>query len=476
MPSADNGLHELRDIVSAEIAATASTQRPNLITGFYESLRAVARSMDADNPPPPAPPPGTFVPSYRLPDPGPAVADYFSCAEAAWRPFGSYADQALTLLDLTRDPGTNTTKTYPSLLIVARAVEHIRLHGEPVILFTPTSANKGVALRHAVQRALACGLARPQELRVVVLAPKAAAGKLRADRLSRDAGLAALNPVLVYDSPVAEDVKALGRAFVAEHAESVWRGTGARLWFTLDLANYVLADVSRALFEHAVCPVDEADRPRTHVHAVSSAFGMLGYHRGRRLLEDAGISSADRRPHTLLVQHLNTPHMVLDVLFGAFDRSAMPAYRRDPADGRYHQHEDRHFPAVTADPQEVLDPTFYTREPATAKTMSGIIAEHGGDGIVVSALECLERYPLLRGHLEDAGLPVPQDPGRVREWSLAMALTGVMNAIDRGLVKQDHDLVVHGSGWYTAESYTPLGAQARDVATAADIARIVRGG
>ncbi len=448
--------------VQTEISAQRGKDRVNLITDFYETLRAVAQTMDA----------GTS-PSFALPELTPAVREFYAPAEASWQPFGTYRDQPLTLLNLAGDPGTHTTKTFPSLLIVARAVEHIRRHGEPVVLFTPTSANKGVALRHAVQRALACGLATPDQLRIVVVAPKSSAGKLRADRLSADPELAARNPVLLHSSPAADDVKLLARRFADEYAASFEKRTGARLWFTLDLANYLLADVSRALFENAVAPVDTADRPRTHAHAVSSAFGMLGYHRGRDLLESAGLSAAGRRPHTLLVQHLNTPHMVLDVLFRDFDRSAVPRFRRQDPDGLFHQDIDPHFPAVTAYPEEVLDSTFYTRRPATARRMSELIAEHGGDGIVVSKQECLQRYEQIAGHLETAGLPTPADPADVREWSLAMALCGVLNAIDRDLVKDDHEIVVHGSGWYTAADYTPL-TDFHEAATPADVARILR--
>ena len=57
------------------------------------------------------------------------------------------------MLDLTGNPGTHTTKTFASLLIVARAVEYIRRTGEKVVIFSPTSANKGTALRDAVLRA-----------------------------------------------------------------------------------------------------------------------------------------------------------------------------------------------------------------------------------------------------------------------------------------------------------------------------------
>ncbi len=377
------------------------------------------------------------------------------------------------MLNLGSNPGTHTTKTFPSLLIVARAVEHIRRYGEPVIIFTPTSANKGTALRDAVHRTIACNLVSPDQLRVVVLAPQATAPKLRHSGLSANSMLATLNPVLVLDSPVPEDVKALGLRFVEEYAGEVFRKTGARVWYSLDLRNYLLADVARALFEHSVSSLDTAERRRTHAHAVSSAFGLLGYHRGRQYLEANGVSSAARRPHTLLIQHLGTPDMVLDTRYGTFDPSNLPRHRLDPATGRYHQDSDPHFPKVTDDPAETLDGTFYTHRPVTASVMTDIIKTHGGNGIAVSRHECEQRYPQLRDRLVSAGLVAPGDLADVREWSLLMALTGTLNAIDRGLVVPSHDVVVHGSGWYMASDYVPLGNAVTPVKTAADVARAV---
>ncbi len=52
-------------------------------------------------------------------------------------------------------------------------------------------------------------------------------------------------------------------------------------------------------------------------------------------------------------------------------------------------------------------------------------------------------------------MALPADPRAVREWSLVMAMTGVLNAIDRGLV-DERDILVHGSGSYAAGDYVPL--------------------
>ena len=105
---------------------------------------------------------------------------------------------------------------------------------------------------------------------------------------------------------------------------------------------------------------------------------------------------------------------------------------------------------------EVLDRTFYTHRPATSPEMTGIIRAHGGDGIVVSAHECRDRYPQVRERLAAVGYRCPDDLGELREWSLLMALTGALNAVDRDLIAADHEIVVHGSGWYTAADYRVL--------------------
>ncbi|MFD7168150.1 DUF6002 family protein [Streptomyces violascens] len=442
------------DRLDAGVVPTASAVHTgNLITDFYDEIRELSAATWQQ---PVRDDPARFGVGGALPDLTPAVRQYFEAAEVSWHEVGRYRDHQLMLLNLARNPGTNTTKTFASLLIVARAAEFVRQHGEPVVIFSPTSANKGTALRDALARAVACGLVEPEELRVVVLAPAANAAKLRTDTLSADSRLAELNPLLTYDGPVAENVKVLGRRFVDDYAAPLHRRHGRHLWYSLDLDNYLIADVGRALFENAVAPVDKADRHRTHAHAVSSAFGLLGYHFGRDLLERSGKSDPMRRPHSLLVQHLGTPDMVLHLQHGDFDRNRVPQYRPDPATGEYQQRSDLHFPLRTCHPGEVLDPTFYTRRPTTANRMTDIIKRYGGSGVVVSGLECRERYADLTPLLADAGFRVPDDPSAVREWSLMMAFTGVLNGIDRGLVDPAHDVVVHGSGWYSDEDMTPL--------------------
>jgi hypothetical protein len=455
-----------------ETRAAATTPSANLLTDFYDLLpEAVARCVP--NRDPVLDDPSSFSPGFALPELDSVVREFLSVATAGWQSLGEYAGHRLSLLDLTGNPGTGTTKTFASLLIVARAVEYIRRTGEPIVIVSPTSANKGVALRDAVLRAVEAGLVTPEQLRVVVLAPVSCRQKLRSSRLATDAELRALNPMLLYGAARADGVKALGRAYVDERAAAL-RDRGVNLWFTLELRNYLVADTARAYFEQRVDPTDAPGaRPRLHAHAVSSAFGLLGYHEGRALLEERGAASRATRPASLLVQHLSTPDMVISLRHGDFDAAHRPQYTPDPASGLFVQTADPRFPEVTYDPEEVLDPTFYTRGPVTSPAMNELIGTFGGDGVVVSLAECVHRYPLLRGLLGDH---LPADLRTLREWSLAMAATGVLNAVDRGLVEEERDIVVHASGSYTTADYEPLDASAMtEVASVEDIAAAVRG-
>ncbi|MEV2271296.1 DUF6002 family protein [Nonomuraea africana] len=442
----------------------------NLLVDFYDRMpRAIAACVDD---PAPAKGGSAFSPGFLLPELDAGVRDYLSVATASWQGLGTYGGHRLSLLDLTSNPGTGTTKTFASLLIVARAVEYIRRHGEPITIFSPTSANKGTALRDAVLRAIDAGLVEPDQLRVIVLAPESCLAKLRSSRLSTDPALRELNPVLVYTGPEAEEVKAIGRRFADKYTGD-FAAMGENLWYSLELGNYLVADTARAFFEHAVDPAGE--RPRLHAHAVSSAFGLLGYHRGRAVLEEDGLADVATRPASLLVQHLGTPDMVLNLRHGDFDRANLPVYSAD-GQGMYAQSADPRFPQVTYDPDEVLDPTFYTHRPATSPAMNELIARFGGDGIVVSLAECVARYPMLREMLAGTGCALPADLRTLREWSLVMAMTGVLNAVDRGLVEEDRDIVVHGSGCYSAADYRPLEPDAiTRVATVEDVAGAVLG-
>jgi hypothetical protein len=431
------------------------TRTGNLVLDFYDLMPEIVAHCVAD--PAPVHDPAAFTPGFALPQLDDAVRDYFAVATARWQPLREYRGHRVTLLDLATNPGTHTTKTYASLLIVARAVEHIRRTGRSILIFSPTSGNKGVALRDAVLRALDAGLATPEQLRIVTLAPATGRHKLRATRLSADPQLRALNPQLLYTGDDPEGVKALAREVVREHAAEFTRRRGVDVWFSLDLANYMVADAARALFEQQADPIDAATRPRLHAHAVSSAFGLIGYHTGRSLLEARGEAGVLSRPASLLVQHLAAPDMVLSLAQALRGSAQLPGYALDEASGLFRRDgDDPHFPVVTYDPAEVLDATFYTHRPPTSTAMNELIGRFGGEGIVVSLAECIQRYPQLRTWLAQSGARPPADLRELHEWSTVMAFTGVMNAVDRGLVAPDRDIVVHGTGSYAAGMYEPL--------------------
>jgi hypothetical protein len=455
------------------ILTSAVTSR-NLIVDYYDWLPLVIAASVDD--PAPVQEAERFSPGFDLPDLNDEVRRFFEVATAEWRSLAGYGTHGLFLLDLTRNPGSNSSKTLASLLIVARAVQHLRLTGEAVLIFSATSANNCVALRDAVERALAIGLARPDQLRIAVLAPAAWLDKLRSSELANDADLRRLNPVLIYRGEEARGVEALARRSVREHAAAALRA-GTRIWSSPRLQDHLVADSVRAFFEHEAAPTGGSSRGRVHAYAASSAFGLLGYNEGRTALEASGLASPDDRPSFLLVQHLGAPDMVLSLLHGSFDRAGVPAYTRDPATGLYEQCADVRFPRATFAVDELLDPTFSTHQPPTAAAVNALAGRFGGDGIVVSLHECLARYPRLQRWFEGLDRPLPVDFRTIREWSLVMALTGVMNAADRGLLPADHDVVVHGCGFYTASDYVPLERSATmDVNTVEDIVSALRAG
>jgi hypothetical protein len=410
-----------------------------------------------------------FAPPFRLPALEPAMRSYLSASASSVAELGTYSGRRISLLNLMGNPRTRTTKTFASLVMVARAVEHVRSTGERIMLLTPTSGNKGTALRDAVLRAIEHGLVHRDELGITTVVPSAATGKLWSSPLDARPELRARNPVAVYSGPERAGVKTIARQYSDAFAEELYARYGVRLWYTLDLANYRGADAVRYAIERDVLGPATSGR-RLHAHAVSSAFGLLGHVLGRRL---AGPAAADAPPSYFLVQHLETPDMVLHLHFGSTDRANLPRYALDGASGLYRQDSDARFPSSTFDPQECLEPTFYTHRPPTADEMTGVIRTQGGGGIVVSLHECLQRYGEIRTMVEPAGVHVPADPRRLKEWSLLMALTGVLNAVDRGLVDHEH-VVVHASGSYGDDDFTPIPAGHLDVAeTAHDLEPIV---
>jgi len=393
-----------------------------------------------------------FCPGFELPPVDEPSSRFFAACELAFVDLGVYRGKRLRLLDLMRNPRTRTTKTAASLVIVARAVEYLRRTGEQILLVSPSSGNKVTALRDAVLRAYETGLATPEQLGIVGIVPGGAAPKLWHSLLSENANLRVRNPVATFTGVDRADVKTLARTLVIQHGAALRAEHGVNLWYTLDIGNYLVADVIRACAEEEFLPPTDG---RLHVHAVSSAYGLLGHNLGARRL--AAARGAQPTAHYFLVQHLDTADMVLSLYFDSASRTNLPAYALDEATGLYRQDESPRFPSTTFDPTEILDPTFYTRQPPTSAEINPIIRERGGGGIVVSLHEVLQRYPLLRTMLRPGGIHLPADPRDLREWSLVMAFTGILNAIDRGLVPEE-DILLHGSGSYQVADFSPIPA------------------
>lgn len=446
-------------------APPAATLLKNALTHYDRDLRQTLTALERDRTD--ASGAGAegpvFSPAFRLPDPSPELERFFSVSDIAVTDLPSYRGHRLRLLDLMRNPATRTTKTLASLVIVARAVRHITDTGERVMIVTPSSANKATALRDAVHRAIHSGLVTADQLRIACVVPAQSTAKLWASPLSEDPALRRRNPLVVHAAEEPAAVKELAARFTATHAEQLWQRNGIRVWYTLDLDNYRAADLLRAFAERDLLPGGEDDvRTRTHVHSVSSAFGLLGHDLGHRTLAAGGHRLP--RARYFLVQHLGTPDMVLSLRHGSHDPANLPPYRYDATAGLYRQDTDPHFPATTFHPEEQLDPTFYTRRPVTSARMDPLIAAHGGGGVVVSLHECLSRYAEVRALLSAAGPELPADPRRLREWSLVMALTGTLNAADRGLLPDSDDVLIHGSGSYGDEDYRPVPEAHRTVA------------
>ncbi|MEC3977733.1 DUF6002 family protein [Amycolatopsis sp. H20-H5] len=437
--------------------SSASGVVHNALARYHEHIRAAARAvlaMRSDDLAIPLEPAETFPELTAVTDIG-----------------LEQIDQRTYLLDLMRNPGARTTKTMASLLMVSRAISHIRRTGERVLVLTPTSGNKGTALRDAIARAYATGLTTPQQLRMAMVVPEQSRAKLRACPLTDDTSLHSANPVAVAEVRDPADVKELCASVAASESQNLLDTKGFRIWYTLDLDNYRIADSARAFAEAELLPIGADSGPRLHAHAVSSAYGLLGYQLGVRVLADGagGLTAPARHAGLFLVQQLATPDMVTSLL-----GTKVPEYEYDPTTGYWRQESLPEFPATTDDPAETIDATFYTKAPATSIQINRIVAQHGGGGVVVSKRECLERFETVRGLAMNAGIAIDPNPERIREWSLVKVLTGVLVARERGLVAQHTDVVVHASGYYTDDLVPPL----RDehitrVRTAADVATLI---
>ena len=363
-------------------------ESPSLLERYYALIAECAAKYES------APTGDSFAPPMQLPKLDTRMSAFLSPATASMYELGEYQGYPLRLLDLRQNPNTQTTKTFASSIIVVRAICYIQETDRPVLLFSPSSGNKAVALRDAVARALAAGLVRPKQLRIATLTPAQTISKLRRSTLSEDPELRVLNPVFVLNHALPETVKQIGQNFQLlfhQHADGHFH-----LWNSLQLENYRVADQVRAFFDYEFGYAACANVRIAHAHSVSSAYGLLGYQSGIEALKERGYLTAD--PAFLLIQHLATCDMVLHALKNSFDRKAVPEYTMRQ-DGAWVQDVCAHFPLRTWSPNEVLEHTFYTHQPSTAIEMSKLISTGGGSGIIVSLLECFERYAQCRALL-----------------------------------------------------------------------------
>ncbi|UNZ19903.1 DUF6002 family protein [Streptomyces sp. 891-h] len=457
-------------------SAAPTGSRP--LTDHWDTVRTLVRALHERAATPAPPPPrdaAVFTPDGELPPLDGPLRAYLSAAAARVVRLPDHRGTRLHLLDLCAAPEARSAQSAGALLVVARAVHHARCTGERIALLAPSSGNAATALRDAVLRAQRCGLAHPDQVRVVALVPAGSRHKVADSALARHPELRRRNPLVFYHGSEPGSVHELAAAYCRERAHALRTGTGAALWYVRDPVDHRAADALRAFVEREALGAAGAGG-RAHAQAVATGSGLLGHRLGSTLLEPDGTDGAGRTGERdgrggaagrngtpaaryLLVQQLHTPDLVLHLLTGSFSREGVPPYAYDRARRLHHQPAggtpDPHFPRTAHHPQEILDPTFFTRAPATAPELSALVRTHGGDGIVVSRYECLARYPSLRAMLRPAGVELPADPARLGEWSLVMALTGVLNALDRGLLTEP-DVVVHGTGSYGVDDRPPV--------------------
>lgn len=400
------------DVITTDTGALAAQriQTPTpVIERYYDLIVSSAADFEVSSCD------DAFEPSMRLPALDPRMQAFLSVATAQFFEMGRYRGMPLRLFDLRQNANTQTTKTFASTLIVARAIRHIQDTGDSILLFSPSSGNKAIALRDAVLRALKAKLVHPEQLRIVTLTPVQTIGKLRRTELYDDPRLRALNPVFVLDTESPEAVKVVGQQFKGLFNRSPLGEL--KLWHSLRLENYRFSDQARAFFDFEHGDAWDIDRKTVHVHAVSSAYGLLGYCSGVEVLKQHKKQVST--PSFLLVQHLATSDMVLHLLDGNFEGASTPGYMQ-ASNGLWVQSESPHFPAATWSPDEILEPTFYTHIPPTAVEMTEQVRVNGGSGIVVSLYECMQRYSECAQFLADTPVRLPADPRDLKEWSLVI--------------------------------------------------------
>jgi len=429
---------------SAQVTLEVNTPI-SVLERYYDLIVSSATNFEVDHCS------DAFEPAMKLPQLDSRMQSFLSVATAQFFEIGCYRGIPLRLFDLRQNVSTQTTKTFASTLIVARAIRHIQDTGDSILLFSPSSGNKAIALRDAVLRALKAKLVHPEQLRIVTLTPSQTIGKIRRTELYDDDQLRALNPVFILDATSPEAVKVVGQQFKELFSHNPLGEL--KLWHSLRLENYRFSDQARAFFDFEYGDAWDTDRKTVHVHAVSSAYGLLGYCSGVEVLKQQNKPVST--PSFLLVQHLATSDMVLHLLDGNFEGASTPSYKQS-SNGLWTQSGSPYFPTTTWSPDEILEPTFYTHLPATATEMSGLVKANGGAGIVVSLYECMQRYSECAQLLTSTPVKLPADPRDLKEWSLVMALTGCLNAIDRQLLIGMDGCTIHASGSYCRQDYEAM--------------------
>ncbi|MGP3987954.1 DUF6002 family protein [Streptomyces sp. 3N207] len=424
------------------------------LTRHWDTVRALVRALhEGTAAAEPAAPqdPAAFTPDGELPPLDGPLRSFLAPAAARVVRLPDYRGTRLHLLDMCHGPGSRSVQSGGALVMVARAVQHVRRTGQDVTLLAPSSGNRATALRDAVLRAQQCGLAGPDQVRVVSLVPACSRHKVADSALARHPQLRRRNPLVVYHGSEPGAVHELAAAYCRERARTLRTGTGTALWYVHDPVDQRAVDALRAFVERDALGAAPA-AGRVHAQAVATGSGLLGHRLGSTLVDPEGAAGPASARY-LLVQQLHNPDLVLHLLTGSFSREGVPPYKYDRA-RRVHRQPpeslDPRFPPTTHSPEEILEPTFFTRAPGTAPETSALVRTQGGGGIVVSRYECLARYPSVRAMLRPAGVELPADPARLAEWSLVMALTGVMNAVQRGLLAEP-EVVVHSTGSYSAD-------------------------
>jgi hypothetical protein len=386
-----------------------------------------------------------------------ALVDFFAPATHEQRRLPSYRERNLRLLNLLSNSDTQTTKLTASLCMVARAINHIEQTGESILIVITTSGNKGTALRYAVERAIEMGLVQPAQLRTMMILPSCSNKKLRSSPLFTNSTLRELNPIVLYNGQQPERVKPLGKEFQRCFAEKLLKEQNTRIWYSLGLDNYRIADSALAFLDYENALNQDSGKKRLNAQAVSSAYGLLGYHLGREVLVNEGLTDWDSNPGYFLVQQINIPDMILHCYFNSFSKSNIPEYFPSQIDGRLIQRTDAHFPLILGEAEAPLEQTFYTREPVTSPQVTSMIHRHGGGGIAVSTQECLAQLPLIRKLLEPQGLSIPKKAEDIREWAVIIGLTGIINAIDRDIIPEDVEVTFFATGFSKADDFENIG-------------------